>query len=210
MRGQIPDQSVPRRHSYARSFASIRGFNLPASPTAPVPSRLVFIGVHSWFKSSRHPIASHYALHSLRSLRSLRLFTLSLQTRNPEPCLHSCQQYSPSNPAVRPRRPPILPPLFSTTHLFQTTYTNKTPKGNGQNRPQNGQKRSRNRTKPAKKRQKSPSIGHQFAAKRPTPSPRICALCPGHQAPAADPSIVSTISRACPGGPWAISLSLAN
>jgi hypothetical protein len=52
--------------------------------------------VHSWFKSSRHPTASHGILQFLRSLSSLRLSiplfrpqTLdprpSLQTRNPEP-----------------------------------------------------------------------------------------------------------------------------
>ena len=37
MHRQIPAHRAPRRRSYSRPFASIRGFNLPP-PTAPVPS----------------------------------------------------------------------------------------------------------------------------------------------------------------------------
>jgi hypothetical protein len=96
MHRQIPAPSAPRRNSYSCSFASIRGFNLLAPPTAP---RSPFRPVVAWFPD--HATLSTDGL----PFAFFAFFAVGypcLQTQNPRP------QTLFSEPEPRTRNPLIL------------------------------------------------------------------------------------------------------
>jgi hypothetical protein len=82
------------------------------------------------------------------------------QTRNPEPCLRPCQQFSSQTPPVYARFSPVRFRNPHTPSALQIT----TAVRNGLFRPQNGQKRSRNGQNAVKIGSEPAPIGHDLAS----------------------------------------------
>ena len=167
MHRQIPPHSAPRRCSYSRSFASIRGFQSPCLPLPPVP-RSAFRIPHSAFRiphsafsfDRRSPLCVLCVLCGWLSLSSDP--RPSFQTRNPEPSLHSCQLYSPSNPTPHHRRPAVLPLLTFHNPCIPNNLHKSSPE--------------KKRSKPAPKRSKKVTKRSKYGlktSKRPLNRSRI-------------------------------------